>query len=63
MGTDDVAIVVMLAAALYEGVAHFTRKVPYITTLVNRLPWLARFGIVGGAFVWTIDHFRVLDLI
>lgn len=58
------AIVLALAAAVYEAIAHFTReRVPYITRVVNtRVPWAIRAGGVLGAFVWALDHFQVVNI-
>lgn len=64
MGTDDALVILALVAAAYEAVAHFTKeKVPYITSVINRFPWIARVALVGGAAVVSLDHFKVWNLL
>ena len=58
---DDVAIAAFLAAAVYEALAHYTRKVPYITVVINKAPWWVRAGGLTGGVLWALDHFRIWD--
>lgn len=60
MDVADVTAGVVLAAAVYEAAAIWTRRVPTITDLLYRTPRVARAGLVALAALWAIDHFEVL---
>jgi hypothetical protein len=56
---DDIAVGVALAAAAYEAVAVWTRRVPTITAITKRFPKLVRAVMVSATLVWAIFHFEV----